>query len=109
MKLIFLCVLLIVLFIAYKIFSRKTEEKKEEHMTDRQEHVNQKEYLKYMHLAHPTKCFSCEKQFDYPHKYLGHATKCFSCEKQIAQQYGPEYAFYAQPNKCFSCEKQMNF
>lgn len=105
-KLLLLCIIVIVGFIGYKIFLEKDTVAPEETTED---HVNRSLYLKYMHMAHPSKCFDCEKEMDYPYKYLGHSTKSFSAENEIIKKFGPEYAFYAQPNKCFSCEKQMNF
>ena len=67
---------------------------------------NQENFIN-LHLAEPTKCFSCENQLPYPYKYMGGRTKCFSCEDQYVRMHGPQYGSLGQPSKCFSCEKQM--
>ena len=52
-----------------------------------------------MHLAQPSKCYSCENQFPDSQKWRAQPTKCFSCEAQSG--------FQGQPSKCFDCERQM--
>ena len=35
-------------------------------------------------MYHPTKCFSCERQFHADDAWKGQDTKCFSCERDMA-------------------------
>ena len=53
-----------------------------------------------MHLAQPSKCFSCENQYEDKYKWKAQPSKCFDCEKQSG--------FKGQPSKCFDCEAQMS-
>jgi hypothetical protein len=58
-----------------------------------------------LHLAGPSKCFSCEASLP-PHlKWQGRQTKCFDCEKQLAAV-DPNLANLTHGTKCFSCEKE---
>lgn len=111
MNLIFFLIIIIIIVFLYnracKVNLLSKSDNKDK--SGKSSHVNDSEYLKYMHMGTRSKCFDCEEQFDYPNKYKGHSSKCFSCEYDLDKRYGPEYGFFAQPNKCFDCENQMNF
>jgi hypothetical protein len=49
------------------------------------------------HLAFPTKCFSCEKDFMSRDAWRAQPTRCFSCE-----HHSP-YPQYTHPSRCLSC------
>lgn len=53
-------------------------------------------------LDHPTKCFSCEKQFPPELAWKGQNTKCFDCEKDMITRTGNvSAAFQAHPIKYY--------
>ena len=61
-----------------------------------------------VHLAQPTKCFSCENQFKNEYKWKAQPSKCFDCERELVGRTGnPMLGYMAQPSKCFDCERQM--
>lgn len=45
--------------------------------------INADKFQPYMRpaLYHPTKCFSCERQFNESDAWKGQKTKCFDCER----------------------------
>ena len=60
-----------------------------------------------LHLAGPSKCFSCERELP-PHlKWQGRQTKCFDCERQLASK-DPALANFTHGTKCFSCERDLS-
>ena len=60
-----------------------------------------------IHLAQPSKCFDCEKQYKDEEKWKAQPSKCFDCERDIIERIGkPSVGFYAQPSKCFDYEKK---
>ena len=57
-----------------------------------------------LHLAGPSKCFSCEASLP-PHlKWMGRQTKSFDSERQLARE-DPNLANLTHGTKCFSCER----
>lgn len=58
-----------------------------------------------LYLANPTKCFSCQKELNFPNKHIGGRTKCFSCESDFTDRFGSQYASLGQASKCFDCQK----
>lgn len=53
-------------------------------------------------LDHPTKCFSCERQFSSDMAWMGQNTKCFSCEQDLIARTGNvQSAFDAHPIKYY--------
>jgi hypothetical protein len=62
-----------------------------------------------MHLAQPSKCFDCEKDFKQSYKWMAQPSKCFDCEKELVGRTGnAKLGYLAQPTKCFDCEKEMH-
>lgn len=60
-----------------------------------------------MYLSQPTKCFSCERQFNNDNKWRAQPSKCFDCERELVGRSGnPKLGYMAQPSKCFDCERQ---
>ena len=104
-----LIIFIIFFLVAIFLYNKMTRKQLSVKLKQKQQHDNEKEYLKYMFMGHKSKCFDCERQYDHPYKYKGHSSRCFSCETDLDRRLGPEYGFYGQPNKCYDCEKQMTF